>query len=384
MGTVQTTVVFDEILKSDEIGKRIVVAQGGSRSGKTFNILIYWVYRLLQENGKTLSIVRKTLPSLKNSVLKDLIEVLELFGIYNPEHLHKQEGWYRLGNNVINWFSVDEAQKLRGSKRHYLYCNEANELKVEDWNQLIFRTSDKVIVDFNPSELKSWVYDLVNRNDCHFFKTTWRDNPFIEQSIIDELESLKEKDDNLYRVYSLGERGNPQQLVFNKFFEIDEIPHDVKLLARGIDWGFNSPTALVEVYKHEDSLFINEKLYVRGMTVPDILHKMESMKIDKTDTIWADSALPQNIEELKRNRWNVKPVKKKPIMHGLDLIRRHKIYITKNSRNIMEEFSTYKYKEDKDGYLLDVPEDDNNHAIDAIRYVLESELIKRTGKITIL
>jgi len=384
MATVKTTVIFDEILKSDELGKRIVIAQGGARSGKTFNILIYWIYRLLQENGKTLSIVRKSLPSLKNSVLKDLFEVLELFGVYDPANLHKQDGWYRLGNNVINWFSVDEPQKLRGSKRNYLYCNEANELRIEDWNQLIFRTSDKVILDFNPSEINSWVYDLEKREDSFFFQSTWRDNPFIEKSIVDELEALKDKDDNLYRVYALGERGTPQQLVFNKFYQIDKVPPSSKLLARGIDWGFNSPTALVEVYKEDDNLYINEKLYVRGMTVPDIISRMETFKIDKTDTIWADSALPQNIEELRRSRWNVKPVKKKPIMHGLDLIRRHKIYITKNSHNIINEFSTYKYKEDKDGQLLDVPEDENNHAIDALRYVLESELTKRTGKITIL
>lgn len=384
MGTVKTTIVFEEILKSDDLAKRIVVAQGGSRSGKTFNILIYWVYRLMQENGKTLSIVRKTLPSLKNSVLKDLIEVLELFGVYEPTDWHKQEGWYRLGNNVINWFSVDEPQKLRGSKRNYLYCNEANELKIEDWNQLIFRTTDKVILDYNPSDLRSWVYELAERDDTYFFKTTWRDNPFIEKSIIKELESLRDKDENLYKVYALGERGTPQQLVFNKWEDIEQIPKTAKFVGRGIDWGFNSPTALIEIYKEDDNLYFDEKLYVRGMTVPDILYRMEQMGIDKTDTIWADSALPQNIEEMKRNRWNVKPVKKKPIMHGLDLIRRHKIYITKNSRNILEEFATYRYKEDKDGNLLDVPEDENNHAIDAIRYVLESELTKRTGKITIV
>jgi phage terminase large subunit len=76
---IQTTVVFEELIKSDELGKRIVIAQGGSRSGKTFNILIYWVMKLLQENNKTLTIVRKTLPALKNSVLKDLVVVLEMF-----------------------------------------------------------------------------------------------------------------------------------------------------------------------------------------------------------------------------------------------------------------------------------------------------------------
>jgi phage terminase large subunit len=154
---IKTTVVFEELIQSDELRKRIVVAQGGARSGKTFNILIWWIQKLLQEDKKTLSIVRKTLPSLKNSVLKDLVQVLEMFGMYDPTKFHKQEGYYELGTNIINWFSVDEPQKLRGSKRDYLYCNEANELHIEDWNQLIFRTTDKVIVDLNPSELSCWV-----------------------------------------------------------------------------------------------------------------------------------------------------------------------------------------------------------------------------------
>jgi len=369
---ISTTVVFEKLLESDELGKRIVVAQGGSRSGKTFNILIYWVYKLLQEQNKTLSIVRKTLPSLKNSVLKDLIQVLEMFGQYDPSKLHKQEGYYELGTNIINWMSVDEPQKIRGVKRDYLYCNEANELKIEDWNQLIFRTTGKIICDLNPSELSSWVYELENRDDSYYFKTTWRDNPFVDNNIIKELESLKDKDENLYRIYNLGEKGIATQLVFNRYNTIEQIPLDAKLLGRGMDFGFNSPTAFVEVYKDVDTLYFKELLYVRGMTMPDIIHRMEGMGIDRTDNIWCDSAAPQNIEELKRARFNAKPVNKKSVLHGIDLIRRHHIFITQESKNILHEFGSYKFKEDKDGNLLDVPEDDNNHMIDAIRYVLES------------
>jgi phage terminase large subunit len=369
---ISTTVVFEKLLESDELGKRIVVAQGGSRSGKTFNILIYWVYKLLQEQNKTLSIVRKTLPSLKNSVLKDLIQVLEMFGQYDPSKLHKQEGYYELGTNIINWMSVDEPQKIRGVKRDYLYCNEANELKIEDWNQLIFRTTGKIICDLNPSELSSWVYELENRDDSYYFKTTWRDNPFVDNNIIKELESLKDKDENLYRIYNLGEKGIATQLVFNRYNTIEQIPPDAKLLGRGMDFGFNSPTAFVEVYKDGDTLYFKELLYVRGMTMPDIIHRIEGMGIDRTDNIWCDSAAPQNIEELKRARFNAKPVNKKSVLHGIDLIRRHHIFITQESKNILHEFGSYKFKEDKDGNLLDVPEDDNNHMIDAIRYVLES------------
>ena len=381
---ISTTVVFEELLKSDELNKRIVIAQGGSRSGKTFNILIYWVYRLLQEEKKTLTIVRKTLPSLKNSVLKDPIQVLELFEVYDPNKFHKQEGFYELGSNIINWTSVDEPQKIRGMKRDYLYCNEANELKIEDWNQLIFRTTDKVICDLNPSELNSWVYDLEKRDDSYMFKTTWRDNPFVSDTIIKELESLKEKDENLYRIYNLGEKGIATQLVFTKFSTIERIPEGMKLLGRGMDFGYNSPTTLIEIYKDEDNLYIRELLYTKNKTMPDIIYQMEQLGFDKTDTIWCDSALPQNIEELKRNRFNVKPVNKKSILHGIDLIKRHHIWIESTSTNTIKEFQTYRFKEDKDGNLIDTPEDDNNHSVDAIRYVLESELNKKSGKLTVL
>ena len=382
--SIKTTVVFEELLKSDELDKRIVIAQGGSRSGKTFNILIYWIYRLLQEDKKTLTIVRKTLPSLKNSVLKDLIQVLELFEIYDPNKFHTQEGFYELGSNIINWTSVDEPQKIRGMKRDYLYCNEANELKIEDWNQLIFRTTDKVICDLNPSELNSWVYDLEKRDDSYMFKTTWRDNPFVSDTIIKELESLKEKDENLYRIYNLGEKGIATQLVFTKFSTIEKIPEGMKLLGRGMDFGYNSPTTLIEIYKDEDNLYIRELLYTKNKTMPDIIYQMEQLGFDKTDTIWCDSALPQNIEELKRSRFNVKPVNKKSILHGIDLIKRHHIWIESTSTNTIKEFQTYRFKEDKDGNLIDTPEDDNNHSIDSIRYVLESELNKKSGKLTII
>jgi phage terminase large subunit len=375
-----TSIVFEHLMTAEELGKRIILAQGGTRSGKTFNILIWWVQKLLREPGKTLSIVRKTLPSLKNSVLKDLFVVLEMFDEYDPKKYHKQEGWIELSNgSIINFFSCDEAQKLRGSKRDFLFCNEANELDIEDWRQLILRTESMITLDFNPSEITSWVYDLETRDDAYFFKTSWRDNPFLSSTLIEEIERLKETDENYYRIYSLGERGIPTTLVFNKWNMIDDVPREAKLLGRGADFGYNDATTLIEVYSLNDELYLNELLYVRNLTMGDIIYRINELGIEKTDTIWCDSASPQNIEELRRQRFNAKPVEKKSILSGIDKIKRHKVFITHTSSNILKEFQSYKWKTDKNGNLLDVPEDDNNHTIDAIRYVLESTLNKRQG-----
>jgi len=382
---VKTTIVFDHLLQAYEAGKKIVTAQGGSRSGKTVNTLIFYIQLLLIHQGKTLSIVRKTLPSLKNSVLKDLVEVLEMFEIYDPSSWHKQDGYYKLSNgSIINWFSCDEPQKLRGSKRNYLYCNEANELHIEDWRQLIMRTEEFSVLDFNPSEINSWVYDLEQRDDCYHFKTTWRDNPFIPQSLIQEIERLRETDENYYRIYSLGERGIPTTLVFNKWNVVDTIPNDAKLLGRGMDFGFNDATTLIEVYKRNDELYLKELLYVKNLTMGDIIYKMNELSIEKTDRIWCDSALPQNIEELRRVRYNAFAVSKQSILAGIDKIKRHKVFITSSSPNILKEFQSYKWKTDKDGKLLDSAVDDMNHTIDAIRYVLDSTLDKRQGNYKVL
>jgi len=381
---IKTSVVFAHLIKAEEQGKKLVCLQGGSRSGKTMNTLIWWIQKLLREK-KTLSIVRKTLPSLKNSILKDLITVLDMYEIYDPSKWHKQDGYYELPNgSIINWFSCDEPQKLRGSKRDYLYCNEANELDLEDWRQLIMRTEGMVTLDFNPSEINSWVYDLEQRDDCYYFKTTWRENPFLPQTLIDEIERLKETDENYYRIYSLGEKGIPTTLVFNKWFTIDKVPSDAKLLGRGMDFGFNDATTLVEVYQRGDELYLNELMYVKNLTMGDIIYKMGEFSIEKTDNIWCDSALPQNIEELRRQRWNAKPVSKASILSGIDKIKRHKVFITDRSVNILREFGSYKWKTDKDGKLLDVPHDADNHTIDSVRYVLESTLNKHQGRYRVL
>ena len=381
---IKTSVVFAHLIKAEEQGKKLVCLQGGSRSGKTMNTLIWWIQKLLREK-KTLSIVRKTLPSLKNSILKDLIYVLEMYEIYDPSKWHKQDGYYELPNgSIINWFSCDEPQKLRGSKRDYLYCNEANELDLEDWRQLIMRTEGMVTLDFNPSEINSWVYDLELRDDCYYFKTTWRENPFLPQTLIDEIERLKNTDENYYRIYSLGEKGIPTTLVFNKWYTTDTIPKDAKLLGRGMDFGFNDATTLIEVYQRGNELYLNELMYVKNLTMGDIIYKMGEFSIEKTDPIWCDSALPQNIEELRRQRWNARPVEKKSILSGIDKIKRHQVFITEKSVNILREFGSYKWKTDKDGRVLDAAVDSENHTIDSVRYVLESTLNKHQGRYRVL
>ena len=380
---IQTTIIYD-ILETHS-DKNIILLQGSSRSSKTYNTLIWFVLKLLQEPGRTLSIVRKTMPSLKATAIKDFIDILQKLEIYDPNRYHKVDGYYEFDNgSVVDFIAVDDENKIRGRKRDYLYINEALEITRDEFVQLLIRTTSRpIVMDFNPSALKSWVYDLEEDEGTVLVKTTYKDNPFLTPEIIQEIERLQDKDENLYRVFALGERGVATSNVFTRWNIIDEFPNEGKL-SRALDFGYNDPTAMVEIRKIDDNLYVRELLYSKGLTISDIDFKIRELKIDPTDEIWCDSSLPQNIEDLRRRRINAKPCIKDSILHGIQLIKQHKLFIHKDSKNLLNELQEYKFKVDKDGNILDVPEDKNNHLIDGLRYAIEMLEKNKPRKITIV
>lgn len=368
---IQTTKVFEDLLNSD---KRINVFQGSSRASKTYNILIFFVYKLLQEEGKTFSIVRKTLPALKGSVLRDLKEILLKFGVFDSEKWHSVDGYFELGTNIIEWFSVDDETKIRGRKRDYLFINEGTELSYDEYIQLVLRTSETVVIDLNPSLWKSWIYDLENQPDVKYNIVTYKDNPFLPQVQVDEIEKLKDRDPNLWRIFGLGQKGVPTKMVFTHHQLFVDIPQGAKLLGYGIDWGYSDPSCLVSVHKMDDSIYCQELLYLRNVTIPDFIYKIKDLGINLKDDFIADSANPQAIEELRRQGINCKPVKKNSILHGIDLIKRSNFYVSFDSFNLQNELQSYVWKTDKNGNNLDEPIDNSNHLIDGIRYVMEMKV----------
>lgn len=373
---VQTTRVFQDLLEQE---KRICVFQGSSRASKTYNILIYFVYLLLQEENKVLSVVRKTLPALKGSVLRDLKEILIKFGVYDSEKWHSVDGYYELGSNIIEWFSVDDETKLRGRKRDYLFINEATEVTYDEYIQLTLRTSGRIVIDLNPSLWNSWIYDLEKEQDVFYTIVTYKDNPFLEQSLIDEIEKLKTRDQNLWRVFGEGQKGVPTRVVFSHQQTYSELPSSCKFLGYGVDFGYNDPTTLVKVYRDGDSIYCEELLYLRNVTIPDFIYKIKDLGLNLSDDFICDSANPQAISEMSRNNINAKPVKKDTILSGIDQIKRSNFFIHKDSKNLIDELNSYVWKSDKNGNNLDEPEDRNNHIIDAIRYVLQMKMMRNTG-----
>lgn len=362
-------------IKNWKADTKIVVNQGGTRSGKTYSLLQLLIVKAFENKGKVFTIVRKSLPSLKMTAYRDFFEILNNLDLYSETDHNKSDYTYNLNGNLFEFVSLDQPQKKRGARRDFLFCNEANELTWEDFFQLLVRTTDKIWLDYNPSDSFHWIYDkLLIRDDVSYIQTTYKDNPFLEQTIVDEIERLQGTDDDYWRIYGLGERGLSRATVFQ--FEMADDPKG-KLVSFGLDFGFtNDPTSLVQVYKDGNDLYIHEMMYHTQLTNSDIGEKFAELGLTRYDEIWADSAEPKSIEELHRMGWNVKPTAKgaDSIMAGIDILKRHKIYLTKGSDNAVREFQNYKWQEDKNGNLLNKPIDKFNHAIDAVRYATFNRL----------
>jgi phage terminase large subunit len=373
---IRTNKVFNHLQRSN---KKIVVEQGGTRSGKTYNILLWIIFEYTYRNtGKTITICRKSFPSLRASVMRDFLDILRAYELYNEDYHNKSSNEYHLNGNLVEFISLDQPQKIRGRKRNLLYINEGNELFYEDWQQLVFRTDGRIIIDYNPSDSFHWIYDrVIPREDCDFYQTTYKDNPFLDKSIVDEIERLRDTDEDYWRIYGLGERGMSRATIFQ--FGQAEIPTDAKLISYGLDFGYtNDPTALVAVYQLDNNLYLDELIYRTGLTNRDIHAHFQSFSLDRRDEVFADSAEPKSIDELHRFGWNVKPTVKgaDSVNAGIDILKRHKLFVTPRSSNLIKELQNYKWVEDKNGNLLNKPIDAFNHGIDAARYAVANKLSK--------
>ncbi len=381
---IKTNVVYKHLVNSN---KKIIVEQGGTRSGKTYNILLWIIFEYCTHNTKKIiTICRKSFPSLRATVLRDFLEITKSNQIYSELYHNKTNSEYHMFGNLIEFVALDQSQKIRGRKRDLLFINEANELYFEDWQQLIFRTQEKIIIDFNPSDEYHWIYDkVIPRSDCEFHKTTYLDNPFVEDAIKQEIERLKDTDEQYWQIYGLGERAASRSTIF-RYVEIKQIPEEANLISYGMDFGYtNDPTTLVSLYTLDHNLYIKEHLYRSKMTTNDINKFLKSEQLQK-NPIYADSSEPRLINELRLMGHNIFPsIKgKDSINAGIDLLKRYKIHILSDSTNAIQEFRNYKWVEDKTGKLTNVPIDLHNHIIDPCRYAAYSVLSRPNfGKYTI-
>lgn len=371
---IQHTEIFNwnyEALNND--GVRFIVNQGGSRSSKTYSICQLLIVHCLQNPNIQISIVRKSFPALRGSVMRDFFEVMKHLDIYNPERHHKSSHEYTFDNgSVVEFFSADDEQKLRGRKRDILWCNEANELSFNEFNQLNMRTANKLFFDFNPSDDDHWLYELSERPNATIIKSTYKNNPFLNKEQVKEIEDLINVDYSYYQVYALGMPSTTGQVIYNhqlRYVE-DLIKYDETIL--GLDFGYKHPSALIECNFREDTCFVKELIYESHLTSDDLCEKIEMIfnqrNWSKSQLIVADYARPEMIEDLIRRGFNVMYADKS-VKQGIDAVKSYKLFYHEESFNIAKEFRNYKWKMIGEK-ITDEPIKLFDDAMDAIRYAI--------------
>jgi phage terminase large subunit len=368
------TPVFDKNFEAYTKGYRFIVNQGGSRSSKTYSLCQLLLYLALCA-PLSISVVRKSLPSLKSSVMKDFFEVLKYHNIYNEQYHNKTENSYSLGNgSEIHFFSVDDEQKIRGRKHNILFLNEANELTFEIFNQLVLRCSGEVFLDFNPSDSEHWIYDLLadQKQKSILIKSTYKDNPFLPKDQIDYIENLINVDHNYYLVYALGERPVSETRIYSHFKKFVDVPEYQSGVCFGLDIGFNHPTSLVKTFFSGSKVYVQELVYESKLTTPDLIGKMNALLSDseRLKTIYVDSARPDVIEELNRAGFKAEPASKN-VKDGITYIKSLEVYLHIDSLNLWKESKLYSWQS-KGNIILDEPIKLNDDGMDSIRYSLYS------------
>lgn len=393
---ISTSVVFDRIRESET---RVVVNEGSARSTKTFSIIQHLVSRCLAEPVK-ITATRAKLTWAKATMIPDFREIMQNhFQVWDEEYWNKSESTYRFPNgSEFAFVGIDEPQKLHGRKQHYAWVNEAMEIEYREFAQLLIRTERQIIIDYNPSQEAHWIYDkVIPRDDCTFIKSTYRDNPFLEPDIVREIERLEPTPENVkqgtadevsWKIYGLGERAAHRGLIFSKAKIVPSLPPltERKKEFYGLDFGYtNDPSALSQIVFAHGELWLHEIFYRRGLTnvvnknntdQPSIESLLVQNEVPRTATIWADSAEPKSIAEIRSSGYNIRGVQKGPdsVRSGLEILLRYNINITESSINAIREKNNYKWKEDRSGNATNEPTDAFNHFWDSVRYGVYMEM----------
>jgi phage terminase large subunit len=359
---------------------QVVINQGGTSSGKTYAIEQVLFCLGCQVPELVITVVAQDIPNLKAGALRDALSIYYKSAVLRAaiKGYNKTDRIFEFHNGTIMEFkSYDNAQDAKSGKRDYLFINEANGITWDVYTELALCTKQRIFIDYNPNT-GFWVHEqLIGKQNAELIISDHRHNPFLLQNVRDKIESLKEVDIELWKVYARGLTGKTTGLIFNNWYICNQIPADARLIATGLDFGFtNDQTGCLQVYQQNGELWVNELFYETGLTNTDIAAKLKAYGVSKKTEIIADSAEPKSIEDLKRMGWYITGAKKgaDSIKNSIDILKRYKINVTRTSINLRNELDRYKWRVDRWGKTINEPIDAWNHLIDPLRYVALNKL----------
>jgi phage terminase large subunit len=394
---------------------RIRAIQGGQGASKTFSILMLLINHARSVPNREIFVASSELSKMRITVIKDFVKIMVAFGVFNRSE------WvdgtlYRFGNgSFIRFIGLDKEDIGKGLRCDVMFVNEANKVKFDTYRELTSRAK-KIFIDFNPNA-KFWFHtEVLTRPDCSFIKLTYRDNEYLSTEERSEILGYREKGyalnkegehilnadgtpivtnqywANMWRVYGLGEIGQ----VEGRIYTWKKIPYNEYLAIStqtytGNDWGKVDPWGVVDLKYHDGRLFLHELNYAseneieRGMSEVQkrairsgddeqyeglIGWKFTQMGVPKDRLIVCDNNRPNKIISLRRAGWEyaVAVGGKTGLLDRISILNGLDVYYTDISPNLEMEQENYCYSKDRFGTIQEMPEDANNHLIDAAAY----------------
>jgi len=362
---------------------RILLVYGGAGAGKSYTVAQWLVYKALRWPMHAL-ITRKHNPSLMLTTLPLVLKILDDWNV--PYELKKAEQKILIERSLLVFRGLDDPEKIKSAEYNFIWMEEATEFTKNDFMQLKLRLRranngryrNQMVLTFNPISMYHWIYEKFfvqqDDEDMAILRVTYKDNlRWLPKDYVNELERLAEEDEYFYKVYALGQFAAKQGLIYDNWEIIDDREADRVLMSAdevfyGLDFGFNNPTALLKIVERDNEFYVVDELYQRGLTNADLINKLRDF-VKPDGVIYADSAEPARIEEIQREGYTVIPAEKK-VKDGIDYVKRHKVRIAKRCENTIKEIRNYKWKETRDGRILDEPVKFMDHAMDALRYAV--------------
>lgn len=362
----KVTPLYDAIQGCDA---EIIVLQGGTWSAKTYSAMQALTEKASRNKNEIITIAGQDMPNLKVGPIRQIEEILSDAPALKAQvlkHNKTEQSYLFKTGSIIEFKSYENAQDAKSGKRHRLFINEGNGFAYEVVKQLMLRTQIQTIVDFNP-DAEFWAHENLKGNpSAQWFYSDHRHNPFVPDKIRKEIEDLKNQDLELWKVYARGMTGRVEGLIYRNWDVVHEFPTDRFIdSCFGLDFGFNHPTALVEVGWTETEFFVRELIYESGLITAELINRMRGIDFGNKQ-IFCDSARPDTIEELAQAGFNVMP-SDKSVKDGINCLKAKRIKIFE-SPGLTKEIKAYRWKTDRNGKPVDDPIKINDDALDAMRY----------------
>lgn len=355
------------------LSKRIRAIPGGTSASKTISVLLFLIASAQSDTASTLtSIVAESFPHLRRGALRDFLNILQAHHYFKDASWDKTNSIYTFETgSQIEFFSVDQPEKVRGARRDRLFINEANNIPFSAFEELEVRTKEFIILDWNPTN-SYWYYEEVKgkRNDVEELTLTYLDNEALAPEIVRSIEQRRNRK-GWFQVYGLGQLGEVEGKIFKDWQIIDEVPHEARLVRRGLDFGYtNDPSVLIDIYRYNGGFILDEIIYQTGLSNRQIADTIKSRE-NNVLTI-ADSAEPKSIDEIRSYGVNIIGASKGSgsVLQGIQFVQDQRISVTKKSINTIKDYRNYLWKTDRGGKIINEPEHTFSHSCDAIRYGL--------------